>query len=482
MLPATLRLPASLILLPFITATPHPREAAPCIRPDHAGIQVQGDVQICPGRYRVANPREQGVIVIAGSRTRLDLTGVILESGDSMPQNFRGIGIVSRNVDQVTITGGTIRGYRYGVLLEGGRGHEVRGMDLSGSRQQQLMSDSAGFVESDWLDIFHPDTFETYGVGLYLRNTSGAVVSGVTARQAQNGIGLFNVRDSYVVDNDVSHNSGWGIHLWHSSRNVITRNDASYNVRCESPAYSRGCDSAGLLLRERSDSNLISNNDLTHSGDGFFLSGQRGEVQPSIGNVVVRNDGSFAYHNAFESTFSAWNVFLENRADSSRYGFWLGYSTDNVVRGNTILGSIETGIAIEHGSDNTIVANVIIGGVTGIHLFAPHEGDQASRGYRVDDNTLAQLRVGLLLERTTRSRIRGNLFDGVADGLVADQAAADARVRGNIFLRARDHYIRADTLDAGDNFWGSPDLEATRGLVSGDVTLTPWHPAREAGY
>lgn len=456
---------------------------APCIRPDRSGFQVQGDVQICPGRYRIPDPGEQGVIVIAGSRTTLDLTGVILESGDSVPDNFSGMGIVARNVDQVSITGGSIRGYRHGVMLEGGSGHQVRRMNLSGSRRQKLMSDSATFVESDWLDIFHPETFERYGTGLYLKNTANAVVTGITARSAQNGIGLFNVRDSYIADNDVSHNSGWGIHLWHSSANTITRNNASYNVRCESPEYSRGCDSAGLLLRERSDSNLITNNDLTHSGDGFFLSGQRGEVQPSIGNIVVRNDGSFSPHNAFESTFSAWNVFLENRADSSRYGFWLGYSTDNVVRGNTILGSLETGIAIEHGIGNSIVANVIIGGENGIHLFAPHEGDQASRDNRVDDNTLAQLRAGLLLERTTRSRIRGNLFDGVVEGLVADEWASDARVRGNVFLGARDYYVRAaDSLDAGDNFWGSPDLEATRNLVSGDVILKPWHPAHAAGY
>ena len=36
------------------------------------------------------------------------------------------------------------------------------------------------------------------------------------------------------------------------------------------------------------------------------------------------------------------------------------------VRGNTVVGSREAGIAIEHGSDNEIAANVIIGGKDGI--------------------------------------------------------------------------------------------------------------------
>ncbi len=477
MLPS--RLATVLLVLPVFGGTP---AAPPCIRLSRAGTQVQGDVRVCPGRYRVADPEERGVIVVAGSRVRLDLTGVTLESGDSVPGRYKGIGVVARNVDRVTIEGGRILGYRHGIVLEGGSGHVVLGSDVSGSRRQSLRSDPGRFDEADWLDIFHPDTFLAYGGGILLRNTSGARVEGVTARDAQNGIGLVDVRDSYIADNDVSRNSGWGIHLWHAARNVIIRNRADRNVRCEAPAYSRGCDSAALLLRERSDSNYIADNDLTHSGDGFFLSGQRGMVQPSIGNVVLRNDASFAYHNAFEATFSPWNSFLENRADSSGYGFWLGYSTGNTVRGNTIIGTRETGIAIEHGSDNEITGNVIIGGETGIHLFAPHEGDDPSRGYRVDDNTLAQVRTGLRLEGTAQARLRGNLFDGVTEGLVADAAAADAQVSGNVFLRSSGLFIRADTLDAGGNFWGTPDLEATRAKVRGRVNLVPWRSAREAGY
>ena len=103
-------------------------------------------------------------------------------------------------------------------------------------------------------------------------------VTGVIARGAQNGIGLFESRDAIIADNDVSGNSRLG----HPSLALIPehhlRNKADHNVRCESPAYRHGCDSAALLLRERSDSNLIADNDLTWSGDGFFLSGQRPEV------------------------------------------------------------------------------------------------------------------------------------------------------------------------------------------------------------
>jgi parallel beta-helix repeat protein len=456
--------------------------AAPCVRPTRAGTQLQGDVRICPGRYRIADPTAVGVLILAASGTRVDLTGVTIESGDSLPGNYTGVGIASRGVDAVAIVGGTVRGYRFGVLLQGGRAHRVAGTILSGSRTQRLRSTAEKYDEHDWLDIFHADTAEAYGGGVLLKGTDGASVTGIVARDAQNGIGLVNARNSYIADNDVSHNSGWGVHLWHSSHNTIMRNDASHNVRCEGKSYSDGCDSAALLLREQSDSNVVADNDLSHSGDGFFLSGQPPQLQPSVGNIVLRNDATGAYHNAFESTFSWGNSFIENHADSSAFGFWLGYSSANVVRGNTVLGSREAGIAIEHGSDHALAANVIIGGKIGIRLFAPGPDTPESRGYRIDDNVLARSDRGLVLEHTTRSKVRGNIFDGVGEGLVVDEAGRGTVVLDNVFLRATRLFVRADTLDAGHNFWGAADAAQARAKTSGHVTVEPFQPASAAGF
>ena len=148
--------------------------AAPCIRPTRAGTQVQGEVQICPGRYRIPDPDSRGVIVAVSSGTRIDLTGVTLQSGDTLAGEFTGRGVLATNVDHVTIVGGSIRGYQYGVRIEGGRGHRISGVDVSGSRAQRLRSTPERYDERDWLDIFRPDTFEQYGSGVYLRGTDGA--------------------------------------------------------------------------------------------------------------------------------------------------------------------------------------------------------------------------------------------------------------------------------------------------------------------
>lgn len=457
--------------------------AAPrCTRLGKAGTRMSGDIKICPGRYRISDHAEQGVIIVTASNTKLDLTGVTIESGDSLPGEYLGYGIVSRKGDSISIRGGRIRGYRHGVRLEGGRGHRISGIDLSGSRSQVLRSTREKYDEADWLDIFKQYAFEAYGTGLYLKNTVGVQVVGVIARGSQNGIGLYESREALLADNDVSGNSGWGIHLWKSTRNTILRNNASRNVRCEGESYSRGCDSAALLLRHQSDSNLIADNDLSWSGDGLFLSGHQPLVEPSIGNMVIRNDASHSYHNAFEATFSTWNTFLENRADSSNYGFWLGYSRASVVRNNLILGTRTAGIAIEHGAENDVSGNTIIGGNIGIHLFAPNPEDEESISYRVDDNVLARLKRAVVLERTSRSRLRGNLFDGVEEGLVVDMRGADLQLGGNIFLSAERWLINAPQLDAGGNFWGRSDSAAVRRLINGRVNLAPFRSARDAGY
>jgi parallel beta-helix repeat protein len=346
----------SIVLM--LTAGPAPEgAAAACVRPLRAGTQVQGEVRICPGRYRIADPTERGVIVAAASGTRIDLTGVVLESGDSVPARFTGVGVASKDVDGVSVLGGTIRGYRIGVRLEGGRGHRISGTELSGSRREALRSTAAQPDTADRLDALHLAGFTGSGSGLVLVRTVGASVTGVTSKSAQNGIGLIEARESYLADNELTGNSGWGISLWRSSRNVLVRNGIHHTLRCAAPAVD--CGAAAILLREGSDSNTISENDLTVSSTGLQITGQPPLTRPSIGNMVYRNDASAA-GTAFAVSHT-WSVtILENRADSAAYGFRLDHLNGSAVRGNTVIGSRIAGIVLRHGSDNTLEANVLL--------------------------------------------------------------------------------------------------------------------------
>jgi parallel beta-helix repeat protein len=455
---------------------------APCVRPTRAGTQVQGEVRVCPGRYRIPDREERGVIIVAASGTRLDLTGVVLESGDSVPARFVGFGVSSHGVDAVTITGGTIHGYRYGVRLDGGHAHRVTGSDLSGSRNQGVRSTPSRPDSTDRLDLTRPEVFEGYGGGLMLRETVGATVIGVTARGAQNGIALLGARESYISDNDLASNNGWGIHLWRSTRNFIVRNKLDHTRRCETQVPAGECGSAGVLLRDASDSNTIVDNDLTSSSAGLLLTGGGRQLRPSIGNLVFRNDASSALSTGFAEAFGRSNTFLQNRADSAAVGFRLDHATGATVQGNTVTGSRTAAIVSDQGSDNAILANVIIGGALGIKVGAPEPGGPPSRRYRIDDNVLARLERGVVLEQTSRAQLRGNVFDGVGDGLVLDGAGHASEVSGNIFLRASRWFIEAPDLAAGGNYWATADASGATERVKGRISVLPWKPASAAGY
>ena len=469
--------PFALLLLGLPPILP---TAAPCIRPTRAGTQVQGETRICPGRYRIADPAERGVIIAASSGTRIDLTGVVLESGDSVPARFTGIGIASRGVDGVVITGGAVRGYRFGVRLEGGRAHRVSGIDASGSRATELRSTPERADSTDRLDLRHREVLDRYGWGVLLVGTTGASVTRVTARGAQNGIGLLEARDSYLADNDISLNSGWGIHLWRSSGNIITRNRADRTRRCQAPPAD--CGAAAVVLREQSDSNTIVDNDLTGSSIGFLMTGEPAPARPSVGNVVHRNDASHALVCAFSAAF-AWNTtFLENRVDSARTGFRLDRLTASLLRANTVIGARDAAITLTHGSDDAIEANLLLGGKVGIRVSAPDSGGPPSRGHRIDDNMVGNVEEGIVLSGTTGSRLRGNVLDEVGDALVLDGPGHGTEVTGNVFLRTSGWFIAAPDLAAGGNYWATPDASAAAARVRGRISVLPWRPASAAGY
>src|SRR5690349_15859023 len=312
---------------------------ASCVRPTRAATQVQGEVRICAGRYRIPDRDEQGVIIAASSGTRIDLTGVVLESGDSVASRYVGIGVASRGVDGVTITGGAIHGYRLGIRLEGGRSHRISGADLSGTRNQDVLSTPAKPNGADRLNVTQPDSTERYGGGILLLRTTAAIVTGNTARHAQNGIGLMDVRDSYIAENDVSANDGWGIHLWRSSRNVITRNHVDHVRRCQSQVPAEDCNAAGVLLREASDSNSVVDNDLTASSVGLLLAGEPRVTRPAVGNLIYRNDAGAELQAGFVCAYGWGNTFLENRADSSAIGFRLDHCGGTTLRANTVIGA-----------------------------------------------------------------------------------------------------------------------------------------------
>ncbi|MHC4065640.1 MAG: NosD domain-containing protein, partial [Planctomycetota bacterium] len=384
------------------------------------GMIITANTTFVPGTYNLPD----GVSIGAAGIT-LDMNGATLVGTD-----FNNYGVTCIGYDNVTIKNGTVRGYYYGMRIENGTGITIQDNNLSENWVDPLsLTPSAPFLNINVGPNLGDRT--NLGGGLFVYNVSQAVISGNTLQDQENGMDLYSVTDGTIGANDASDNTGWGIHLNASTGNVITGNVAD---RCIRFALR---DSAGMLLVMASHDNQILDNSFQDSGDGFFIGNEHG--CPSNNNLIHGNNGSGAGANAFEATFSAGNQFIDNIADGSNYGFWLGYShSGTIVQGNRIRANNVNGIEIEHGQHNVIEDNEIIGnGGKGIVLrtdgqvhFPPAQypclnlPDQASSNfYTVRDNVIqSNFGLGLEMIMTTDSQITNNLFAGNLGGTAVNAA------------------------------------------------------------
>jgi parallel beta-helix repeat protein len=409
-----------------------------------------------PGLYEIADPKGRGALVVEGRGFELDLTGVHLRGGTGRPWTFEGVGLLLRRCRNVTVRGARVSGYKLGIVLKECRGVALVECDTSGCYDQQLKSTPEHYDPADWVDIFHPEVWQTYGYGITVARSSDCRVRGCVSKRAQNGVALVESSDCSVEDCDVSRNSGWGLWMHKACDNRIIGNNADWGVRCESEHYSAGGDAAGLMLSDDCCRNVIAHNSMTHGGDGFFLNGLN--VAPSTDNLVAFNDASHSPHNAFESSFSRGNVFVGNIASNSRYGFWLGLSCENRVVGNIVENCLFDAMAIEHANHNVIAGNLIRRCRNGIALLARNPKLKASHHYEIVGNTIERCReAAVALSHTLDSRVVGNRIAHAAVALRLDDRCERIQIARNTIVDIGKRLAELDdskAVDLDDNFWG----------------------------
>jgi parallel beta-helix repeat protein len=357
-------------------------------------------------------------IAIRGSNITVDFNGATLEGAPAgtEPDRRRGVAILVDSGSNIRITNVKLRGYRFGILARGTRGLTLLNNDLSDTWKPRLFSLIEHESLVDWLSFHHNDNNEwlRFGAAIYLEDITGGELRQNTALGGMNGLLLVRSDSLMVRDNTFSFNSGLGIGLYRSSDNTIVHNQVDYNVRGYSHGfYTRGQDSAGLLIYEQSNRNIVAFNSLTHGGDGVFLwAGQTTMDSGSGGsndNLFYGNDVSYATANGVEATFSR-NRIIANKAWGSEYGIWAGYSYETEIIANDFKHN-RTGIAIEHGQDNTIALNTFDGDSTAIRLWAdsiapsewgyPKHRDTRSRDYKIGGNVFQKNQTVLRVSNTT---------------------------------------------------------------------------------
>jgi len=370
------------------------------------GMVITRSVRIVPKTYRFSGPP----ITIRGDNITVDLRGATLQ-GSSADTAIKVEG--GRNV---RLRNARIHGYKVGILARGTQHLVLENNDVSRNWRPRLFSLVEHESLVDWLSFHHneKDEWLRFGAAIYLANVTGGVIRGNRAVQGMNGLLLVRSDSLRIEENNFSFNSGLGIGLYRSCDNTILHNRLDYNVRGYSHRfYSRGQDSADLLLYEQSSRNVVAHNSATHGGDGVFLWAGQSTMDSGTGgandNMFYGNDFSFSTANGIEATFSR-NLFFQNRVVGNEYGVWGGYSFRSRIVGNDFRDN-RTGIAIEHGQDNVISENSFTRDSTAIRLWAdsiepsdwgyPKRRDTRSRDYRIANNAFVDNRTIMNVRNTT---------------------------------------------------------------------------------
>ncbi|MFO0828342.1 MAG: NosD domain-containing protein [Phycisphaerales bacterium] len=438
-----------------------PATDLPTVIVDRDNTRVASSCRLAFAGDFIGDDDGNGVVQVVGDGIVVDLGGARLRGAPagSPPDSLAGRGIVVTGKN-VTLRNGAVSGFRAGVVATNCDGSTFEQLDLSGNYAMRLLSTPKEEDGADWLWPHKNDNREwvtRYGAGLAIERSTGVTVRDVVVRGTQNGLILDRVTKSKIYDNDCSFLSGWGLAMWRSSDNVIARNAFDFCVRGYSHGvYSRGQDSAGILMFEQCSRNTIALNSATHCGDGVFgFCGREalGEDPPpadaaadfykrrgSNDNKFFGNDFSFAAAHGFEMTFSFGNVLELNRFEGNALaGVWGGYSQEMRVAFNTFaknggpVGPGEGGgVDIEHGSKNVIVGNDFTDEAGAVELWWDDDANllnlagvkangAASRDNVVAKNTFTRCGIGIQLRGTTDTIEFGNTFVDTKTPMVVDE-------------------------------------------------------------
>lgn len=352
------------------------------------GMIITEDTRFAPGVYAL----KEGLII--------GVDGVALYGDNTVliNQSHQGVGVHAVNRHGITLNNLSISGFYHGVRFDDCRDIRI---------EQVHIRDTAEIEGIDtFLYLWHPIE-QVYSAAILLNNINGGVVQECDLQHQMNGILLYGCTNLNVQNNNASFNSGWGVYLSGSSENVVQDNRLDFCNRVyrrpENGSIRVEADAAAIVMVESSCRNKILRNSCLCGGDGIFVAGynHKGDKHTCDDNLFEDNDCRLSPNNAIESTFSRGNIFRRNDCSRSNYGFWMGYSWDNVLEDNVVDSCRMVGIAIEHGHGFIIRRNQILNNREGIRLFTrggstlDHWAEWAvSYDYTVEANTIEQNRIG----------------------------------------------------------------------------------------
>jgi len=430
---------------------------------DDTEIQSGANITINPGEYQIQDITNNGILRIVNKNdVSIDGRDVLVSGMDTS-----GYLIYMENSTNVTIKNfSSASGFHYAI-----RAKNCSGLTIENNNFSYNQKDTLG-----WIFIW-TGTGDALGGGVLLDDCRDSEIMGNTMVQQNDGIAMYNCDSIHIHDNTLNWNCGFGVRMNFTDNCNIHNNDCSHVNRITDPS-----DCAAILLIV-SNNNTVENNDLTYSGDGIFL-GQYDYHDIPNNNYFAHNDCSYSPHNAIEATFADGNVFIDNKCNFSHYGLWLGYSFNNLVEDNEIIGNLTAGIAVDRGFENTIRENEIRQNPYGIQLWeggviAPY-GDQFSHGYYIFDNVIQGNMWGIHAINTEHLVAKDNDFihNQKADIYLEGDSENDT-ITSNFFNTPTSYFIQAMTEDAiyaPDNQYNPSSRDLIIRKMRGTIN---WYPFAE---
>ena len=321
-------------------------ELPPCVVPVQ-GLEILEDVTFCPGTYDIASAAGSSAMTIGANDVTVECLGtVIAGTGELGTAEAPTVGLKAAGRNFVAVRGCTLRGYRYGVLLDNGTDAVLDGVHLDGNYSDPEL---LGLVQ----DL-------PTGGGLLLSRIARATVTSSSFGANWNGIEIVHSSDVTVEDCTADHCSNAGVILLESHASTIRRTDVSHTLRGGSLSYptpwygETTWNSAGIIVSAGSEITTLESNTATYCGQGIAV--RAGSGMCATVTAIQGNDVSYSANEGIACACRDC-ILVENTASDSNFGVWLQGADGAYLYDNTIERNQKDGISVQAGRNRHVTVD-----------------------------------------------------------------------------------------------------------------------------
>ena len=405
---------------------------------DNMSIPSNSIVKIAAGNYNFTDSAKKGVVRIIKARN-------VIIDGDSVsvsgaPDTAGYMLFIDSSQDIIIKNFKLVSGYFYAGYVHSSDSVQFLNCNFSNNKADSSLPVAL------WNNSGSAD-----GGGILIDQCTNVMVNNCTIQFNNEALSVYNSKKIRIDSNHFSWNTGCGIRLSFSDSCEIAGNTIDFT-------HKPMLDSAGsgALMMTMSNNSVIKYNDLSNSERGVLLS-QYGYSETNNNNNFNNNDCSNSTFNAFEATYAGGNIFANNKADNSRWGFWLAYSFNTILDGNEIIGNCGVGpdhggaVAIDRGTNNQISYNTINNNYYGIHVWesAPPEPsyeNSVSGDYYIHDNKFLNNQYGMNISPCLHLYAYSNQFNFNFEDIYIEGQDDFDTLTGNRFGNAATYYVFNNSL------------------------------------